>query len=79
MLAILNPIGNVPIFLQHVSEEPLEVQKNIARLMSIKFGASAPIASTTEVPQAKNEMTTSDSSFRYRENIHAIANWIYNQ
>jgi multiple antibiotic resistance protein len=35
MLAILNPIGNVPIFLQHVSEESLEVQKNIARLMSI--------------------------------------------
>lgn len=35
MLAILNPIGNVPIFLQHVSEESLEVQKNIARLMAI--------------------------------------------
>ena len=35
MLAILNPIGNVPIFLQHVSEESLEVQKYIARLMAI--------------------------------------------
>lgn len=35
VLAILNPIGNVPIFLQHVSEENLEVQKNIARLMAI--------------------------------------------
>ena len=35
MLAILNPIGNVPIFLQHVSEETLEVQKNLARLMSV--------------------------------------------
>ena len=35
MLAILNPIGNVPIFLQHVSEDSLEVQKNLARLMSV--------------------------------------------
>ena len=35
LLAILNPIGNVPIFLQHVSEETSEVQKHIARLMAI--------------------------------------------
>lgn len=33
VLAILNPIGNVPIFLEHVNSENPEVQKNIAKLM----------------------------------------------
>lgn len=35
VLAILNPIGNVPIFLEHVSTETPEVQKNIAKLMGV--------------------------------------------
>lgn len=35
VLAILNPIGNVPIFLEHVNEDPNEVQKNIAKLMGL--------------------------------------------
>ncbi|MDR0645753.1 MAG: MarC family protein [Elusimicrobiota bacterium] len=35
VLAILNPIGNVPIFLEHVNDDPNEVQKNIAKLMGV--------------------------------------------
>ncbi len=35
VLAILNPIGNVPIFLEHVNEDSSEVQKNIAKLMGV--------------------------------------------
>lgn len=34
LLAILNPIGNIPIFLEHVNTETAEVQKNIAVLMA---------------------------------------------
>ncbi len=34
LLAILNPIGNIPIFLEHVNNETAEVQKNIAKLLS---------------------------------------------
>jgi len=33
VLAILNPIGNVPVFLEHVDSDSAEVQKNIAKLM----------------------------------------------
>lgn len=35
VLAILNPIGNVPIFLEHVNADSTEVQKNIAKLLGI--------------------------------------------
>ncbi len=35
MLAILNPIGNVPIFLEHVNDDSAEVQKNLAKLMGL--------------------------------------------
>ena len=34
LLAILNPIGNIPIFLEHVNTETAEVQKNIAVLLA---------------------------------------------
>ena len=34
LLAILNPIGNIPIFLEHVNSETAEVQKNIAILLA---------------------------------------------
>ncbi|MCR5505064.1 MAG: MarC family protein [Elusimicrobiaceae bacterium] len=34
LLAILNPIGNIPIFLEHVNSETAEVQKNIAVLLA---------------------------------------------
>lgn len=34
-LAILNPIGNVPIFLEHVNDDSAEVQKNLAKLMAL--------------------------------------------
>jgi multiple antibiotic resistance protein len=34
MLAILNPIGNVPIFLEHVENEPPNVQRAVALLMA---------------------------------------------
>jgi multiple antibiotic resistance protein len=39
VLAILNPIGNVPIFLENVNEDPNEVQKNIAKLMGVAIFA----------------------------------------
>jgi multiple antibiotic resistance protein len=35
VLAILNPIGNVPVFLENVNEDSNEVQKNIAKLMGV--------------------------------------------
>jgi len=36
LIAIMNPIGNVPIFLEAVNEDPGEVQKTVAKL----FGAA---------------------------------------
>lgn len=35
VLAILNPIGNVPIFLEHVNSDSSEVQKNVAKLLGV--------------------------------------------
>lgn len=35
ILAILNPIGNVPIFLEHVENDPPKVQRAVAVLMSL--------------------------------------------
>ena len=35
MLSILNPIGNVPIFLEHVENEPPKVQRAVAMMMAI--------------------------------------------
>lgn len=37
MLAILNPIGNVPIFLEHVENEPPKVQRVVAVLMALSM------------------------------------------
>lgn len=37
MLAILNPIGNVPIFLEHVENEPPKVQRAVALLMALSI------------------------------------------
>ena len=39
LLAILNPIGNIPIFLDHVNSETAEVQKNIAILLAMAIFA----------------------------------------
>ena len=39
LLAILNPIGNIPIFLEHVDSETSEVQKNIAILIAFAIFA----------------------------------------
>ena len=36
LIAIVNPVGNVPIFLEAVNEDPAEVQKTVAKL----FGAA---------------------------------------
>jgi len=41
VLAILNPIGNVPIFLEHVSQDSSDVQKNIAKLLAFSVFAIA--------------------------------------
>jgi len=35
ILAILNPIGNVPMFLEHVDNEPPNVQRAVAILMAV--------------------------------------------
>jgi multiple antibiotic resistance protein len=35
IIAIINPIGNVPIFLEAVNEDPVEVQKNVAKLLGL--------------------------------------------
>jgi multiple antibiotic resistance protein len=35
VLAILNPIGNIPIFLEHVNTDSNPVQENIAKLMAV--------------------------------------------
>lgn len=37
MLAILNPIGNVPIFLEHVENETPKVQRAVAMLMTLSI------------------------------------------
>ena len=37
MLAILNPIGNVPIFLEHVENETPKVQRAVALLMTLSI------------------------------------------
>ena len=37
MLAILNPIGNVPIFLEHVENETPKVQRAVAILMALSI------------------------------------------
>lgn len=37
MLAILNPIGNVPIFLEHVENEDPKVQRAVAILMALSI------------------------------------------
>ena len=34
LLAILNPIGNIPIFMEHVNSETADVQQNIALLIA---------------------------------------------
>jgi len=39
LLAILNPIGNIPIFMEHVNSETAEVQKNIAILIALAIFA----------------------------------------
>ena len=37
VVAILNPIGNVPIFLEHVNQDSTDVQKNIAKLLALSI------------------------------------------
>ncbi len=37
VLAILNPIGNVPIYLEHVNQDSTDVQKNIAKLLALSI------------------------------------------
>ncbi len=37
VLAILNPIGNVPIFLEHVNQDSTDVQKNLAKLLALSI------------------------------------------
>lgn len=37
VLAILNPIGNVPIYLEHVNQDSTDVQKNIAKLLTLSI------------------------------------------
>ena len=37
ILAILNPIGNVPIFLEHVQSDNSKVQRAVAVLMSVSM------------------------------------------
>ncbi len=34
VIAIMNPIGNVPIFLEHVNDDSAEVQKTVAKLFA---------------------------------------------
>ena len=37
VVAILNPIGNVPVFLEHVNQDSTDVQKNIAKLLALSI------------------------------------------
>lgn len=37
IIAILNPIGNMPIFLEHVENEPPKVQRAVALLLSLSI------------------------------------------
>ena len=39
IIAILNPIGNVPIFLEHVENETPKVQRAVALLMACSIFA----------------------------------------
>jgi multiple antibiotic resistance protein len=50
MLAILNPIGNVAIFLDHVNDEPSEIQKNLAKLLAVVIFLIAVFFYTTGQP-----------------------------
>ncbi|MDR1124206.1 MAG: MarC family protein [Elusimicrobiota bacterium] len=35
VIAIINPIGNLPMFLEAVNEDPVEVQKTVAKLLGL--------------------------------------------
>lgn len=50
MIAILNPIGNVAIFLEHVNNEPTVIQKNLAKLLALSIFLIAVFFYTTGQP-----------------------------
>lgn len=50
LLAILNPIGNVAVFLENVNSEPSEIQKNLAKLIAATIFLIALFFYTTGQP-----------------------------
>lgn len=50
LIAILNPVGNVAVFLDHVNNEPSEIQKNMAKMLAVVIFVIAVFFYTTGQP-----------------------------